>query len=201
MNLTKTAQSLEKNGYQVSVFSTLEEADRYLNQQIDSTTVGIGGSMTIEEMGSFQTLSDHNQVYWHWHPADGLTVDDTRKKAMNTAIYLSSVNAISEEGEIVNIDGAGNRLASTLYGHAKVYFIVGSNKICENLHQAIDRARNTASPLNAKRLNCKTPCAVKGDHCYDCSSEGRICNAMVIHYKKMMSCEMEVILVEESAGY
>ena len=155
MNLTKTAQSLEKNGYQVSVFSTLEEADRYLNQQIDSTTVGIGGSMTIEEMGSFKTLSDHNQVYWHWHPADGLTVDDTRKKAMNTAIYLSSVNAISEEGEIVNIDGAGNRLASTLYGHAKVYFIVGSNKICENLHQAIDRARNTASPLNAKRLNCK----------------------------------------------
>lgn len=201
MNLTKTAQSLEKNGYQVSVFSTLEEADRYLNQQIDSTTVGIGGSMTIEEMGSFKTLSDHNQVYWHWHPADGLTVDDTRKKAMNTAIYLSSVNAISEEGEIVNIDGAGNRLASTLYGHAKVYFIVGSNKICENLHQAIDRARNVAAPLNGKRLDCKTPCAVKGDHCYDCSSEGRICNAMVIHYEKMMSCEMEVILVEESAGY
>ena len=80
MNLTKTTQSLEKNGYKVSVFQTLEEADRYLNQQIDSTTVGLGGSMTIEEMGSFQTLSTHNEVYWHWHPADGLTAEDTRKK-------------------------------------------------------------------------------------------------------------------------
>ena len=106
MNLTKTTQSLEKNGYKVSVFQTLEEADRYLNQQIDSTTVGLGGSMTIEEMGSFQTLSTHNEVYWHWHPADGLTAEDTRKKAMDTAIYLSSVNAISEDGEMVNIDGA-----------------------------------------------------------------------------------------------
>ncbi len=75
--------------------------------------------MTIEEMGSFQTLSTHNEVYWHWHPADGLTAEDTRKKAMDTAIYLSSVNAISEDGEMVNIDGAGNRLASTLYGHEK----------------------------------------------------------------------------------
>ena len=201
MNLTKTTQSLEKNGYKVSVFQTLEEADRYLNQQFDSTTVGLGGSMTIEEMGSFQTLSTHNEVYWHWHPADGLTAEDTRKKAMDTAIYLSSVNAISEDGEMVNIDGAGNRLASTLYGHEKVYFIAGTNKIVENLHQAIDRARNVAAPLNGKRLDCKTPCAVKGNRCYDCNSEERICNAMVIHYKKMMSSEMEVILIEESAGY
>lgn len=201
MNLTKTVGSLEKNGYKVSVFSTLAEADRYLNQQIDHTTVGIGGSMTIEEMGSFKTLSEHNSVYWHWHPEDGLTVEDTRKKAMDTAVYLSSVNALSEDGELVNIDGAGNRLASTLYGHEKVYFIVGVNKICENLHQAIDRARNVASPLNAKRLDCETPCAINGDRCYDCHSNARICNAMVIHYKKMMSCEMEIILVEERTGF
>lgn len=201
MNLTKTVQSLEKNGYKVSVFATLADADRYLNQQIDNTTVGIGGSITIDTMGSFTTLSEHNQVYWHWYPVEGLTVDDTRKKAQDTAIYLSSVNAISEDGEMVNIDGAGNRLASTLYGHEKVYFIAGTNKIVENLHQAIDRARNVAAPLNGKRLDCKTPCAIKGDHCYDCNSEGRICNAMVIHYKKMMSSEMEVILIEEGAGY
>ena len=102
---------------------------------------------------------------------------------------------------MVNIDGAGNRLASTLYGHEKVYFIAGTNKIVENLHQAIDRARNVAAPLIGKRLDCKTPCAVKGNRCYDCNSEERICNAMVIHYKKMMSSEMEVILIEESAGY
>lgn len=200
MNLDKTVKSLRKLGYKVSVFSTLAEADRYLNEEIHGTTVGIGGSMTIEAMGSFKTLAEHNEVYWHWYPEEGLTQDDTRKKAAETAVYLSSVNALSEDGEMVNIDGAGNRLASTLYGHEKVYFVVGANKIAENLHQAIDRARNVASPLNAKRLDCKTPCA-KGDHCFDCQGETRICNAMVIHYRKMLSCEMEVVLIEESAGY
>ena len=201
MNLAKTVQSLKNNGYKVSVFPTLKEADRYLNEQIDHTTVGIGGSMTIEALGSFKTLSTHNQVYWHWYPEDGVTPDETRKKAMSAAIYLSSVNALSEDGEMVNIDGAGNRLASTLYGHEKVYLIAGANKICENLHKAIERAQNVAAPLNARRLHCKTPCAVEDGHCYDCRSEERICSAMVIHYRKMTSSDMEVILVEESAGY
>ena len=102
---------------------------------------------------------------------------------------------------MVNIDGKGNRISESLYGHEKVYFIIGANKVMPDLQQAIDRARNIAAPKNAQRLSCKTPCAVKADRCYDCSSPGRICNGMVIYFGKMTSCEMEVILIDEALGY
>lgn len=201
MNLEKTVTSLKKAGYSVSVFPDKAAADRYLNEVIDSRTVGIGGSMTIEEMGTFDTLSAHNQVFWHWHPAEGMTPDQARDAAAQTEIYLTSANAISEEGEIVNVDGYGNRLASSLCGHEKVYFIAGINKIAADLYRAVDRAKDIASPMNAKRLKCKTPCAVTGEQCFECSSPERICNAMVIHFRKMQSCEMEVVLIKENLGY
>lgn len=201
MDLNKTITALKRNGYQVSVFKNKEEAIQYLNQQIDQTSVGIGGSVTLQQLGAYEQLSAHNEVYWHWYETGGMSADDIRRAAAQTKLYLTSVNAISETGEMINIDGTGNRVASTLYGHEKVYFVAGTNKIEPSLAAAIDRARNTASPLNAKRLDCKTPCAVRGDRCYDCRSADRICNAMVIHYRKMNSCEMEVILIEENLGY
>lgn len=201
MDLNKTIAALKRNGYQVSVFENKEEAAGWLNQQIDQTSVGIGGSVTLQQMGIYESLSAHNQVAWHWYPEDGQTPDQVRQAAARAAVYLTSVNAISESGEMINIDGHGNRLASTLYGHEKVYFVAGINKIAPDLAAAAARARGVASPLNAQRLDCKTPCAVRGDRCYDCRSENRICNAMVIHYRKMTSCEMEVVLIKESLGY
>ena len=201
MDLNKTIAALKRNGYQVSAFKTKEEAIQYLNQQIDQTSVGVGGSITLQQLGTYEQLSTHNKVYWHWYNEEGVNPDDTRRAAAAAKLYLTSVNAISETGEMINIDGTGNRVASTLYGHEKVYFVAGTNKIEPSLAAAIERARNTASPLNAKRLDCKTPCAVRGDRCYDCRSADRICGAMVIHYRKMNSCEMEVILIEENLGY
>lgn len=201
MDLNKTITALKRNGYQVSVFKNKEEAIQYLNQQIDQTSVGIGGSVTLQQLGAYEQLSAHNEVYWHWYNEAGTDPDDTRRAAAAAKLYLTSVNAISETGEMINIDGTGNRVASTLYGHEKVYFVAGTNKIEPSLAAAIERARNTASPLNAKRLDCKTPCAVRGDRCYDCRSADRICGAMVIHYRKMNSSEMEVILIEENLGY
>lgn len=199
-NITKTAESLQKKGYLVSVFDTAATATEYLNQQIDGKSIGMGGSVTLQDMGLYGALSSHNTCHWHW-PKSGSSVPDVLKEAAIADIYLTSANAISENGEIVNIDGTGNRLASTLYGHEKVYFIIGANKITHDLQSAIDRARNVASPLNAKRLGRNTPCAVKGDKCYDCSSPERICNAMVIHFQKMGSCAMEVVLTNEDLGY
>lgn len=201
MDLNKTITSLKRNGYDVSVFKTGEEACRYLNQQIDGTTTGVGGSVTLQQLGICEQLSAHNEVCWHWGDAGGKSAEDIRRAAAAAKVYLTSVNAISEDGEMINIDGHGNRLASSLYGHEKVYFVAGVNKIAPDLASAVARARNTAAPLNAKRLDCKTPCAVRGDKCYDCRSAERICGAMVIHYRKMTSCEMEVILIEENLGY
>lgn len=200
MNIEKTIENLKRNGYQVSVFDTSAEAAAYLNQSIDGKSVGFGGSITLQDLGIYDMLAEHNACYWHW-PKSGKAVPDIVKAAAEADVYLTSVNALSENGEMVNIDGTGNRVASTLYGHEKVYFVLGVNKITEDLPSAIDRARNVASPLNAKRLGRKTPCAIKGDKCYDCDSPERICNGMVIHYKKMGSCDMEVVLVKEELGY
>lgn len=201
MNLTKTVEALQKKGYETAVFSTAEEAAAYLNRKIDQTTVGIGGSVTLDQMGVYQSLSEHNQVFWHWYPQGTLGRKELLRKAMDTEIYLTSANAISSDGEIVNIDGTGNRLAGTLFGHRKVYIVAGVNKIAENLHKAIERARNTAAPLNAARLECSTPCTAEGAGCFDCESPDRICNAMVIHFAKMGSCKMEVVIVEEDLGF
>ncbi len=200
MNIGKTIANLEKNGYMVSAFDTAAEAAQYLDQQIDGKSVGFGGSVTLQDMGIYDMLASHNQCHWHW-PKAGHAVPEVLREAAEADIYLTSVNAVSENGEMVNIDGTGNRVASTLYGHEKVYFVIGCNKIAPDLESAVDRARNIASPLNAKRLGRNTPCAVKGDKCYDCSSPERICNAMVVHFRKMGSCQMEVVLVNENLGY
>lgn len=115
--------------------------------------------------------------------------------------FFTSVNAIAETGEMVNIDGAGNRVAGSLFGHEKVYFIAGTNKIESTLEKAVYRARNVAAPMNAARHNFKTPCAVKQDKCYDCASPDRICCAEIIHLQKMRFIEMEVILINEPLGF
>ncbi|SFQ41322.1 Uncharacterised ACR, YkgG family COG1556 [Lachnospiraceae bacterium XBB1006] len=201
MEFKELQVSLEQKGYQVSEFENKEEAARYLNEQIDGKSVGFGGSVTLDEMGLYESLGTHNKVWWHWKGADGLTVPEIHKEAAVAQIYLSSVNGIAKTGEIVNIDGTGNRVASTIYGHEKVYFVVGENKIANTLEGAMERARNIAAPLNARRLNRKTPCAVKADHCYDCKSPERICKAASIFWGKPNSQEFEVVLIHEKLGY
>ena len=124
-----------------------------------------------------------------------------RLAATRSEIYISSVNAISESGEIVNIDRVGNRVAGISFGPEKVYFLVGINKITPDLDSAIYRARNVAAPLNAKRLKLKTPCAKKADKCYDCKSPDRICCNMSIFLHKPIGREYEVVLINEPLGY
>ena len=189
-------KNLEARGFSVSTFSTAAEAAAYLDSAIDGTTVGIGGSMTVQQMGLHEKLAAHNEVHWHW--TDG---PEARAKAAHADVYITSANGLTENGEIINIDGAGNRVASTLYGHKRVYFIIGRNKLAPTYDQALWRARNIAAPKNAQRLNCKTPCAVKGDRCYDCKSPGRICRGLVVLWEAMMGMEMEVVLVDEDLGY
>ena len=113
----------------------------------------------------------------------------------------SIINGIAETGEIINIDGAGNRVASAIYGHKKVWIVAGKNKLAPTYDEALWRARNIAAPKNAQRLHAKTPCAVKADHCYDCKSPGRICRALTVLWGAMMGSDMEVVLVNEDLGY
>lgn len=201
MTFDKLKSNLEKSGYTVSVFETAEKAACYLESAISGKTVAFGGSVTVRDMGLYERLRKNNTVFWHWKLEDGQTGKQVCAKARDAEIYISSVNGIAETGEIVNIDGNGNRVAETTYGHEKVYLIAGQNKIAADLHSAISRARNIASPLNAKRLSMKTPCAVKGDRCYDCKSTDRICRVLSVFLEKPNGCEYEVVLINENIGY
>lgn len=194
-------KNLEDKGYTVSCFDNSKDACEYLNSKIDGMTVGHGGSMTLAEMGVCQALATHNAVYGH---QTTMASDDREKiifEANNADIYLSSVNGLSEDGQIINIDGNCNRVASILYGHKKVYFIVGKNKLAPDYDSALFRARNIAAPLNAKRLKRNTPCAAKGDRCYDCNSTERICRALTVFYTKPRGQDYEVVLINEDLGY
>ena len=194
-DLITVAKNLEARGFEVTMFATAAEAAAYLDNVIDGTTVGIGGSMTVQELGLHDKLAAHNEVHWHW-----VGGPSERDVAIGTEVYLTSVNGLAETGELINIDGTGNRVAATLYGHKKVYFIVGRNKLAPTYDEALWRARNIAAPKNAQRLGRKTPCAINGDRCYDCKSPERICKGLVVHWGAMMGTKMEVVLVDEDLG-
>jgi len=201
MNKELLKKNFEGHRFKTSFFDTKEEAVEYLCGQIKNTTVGFGGSQTTAAMHlQEQLLKSGNKVYDHsLVPAD--RKEETRNLARNAEYYICSANGVSETGEMVNIDGRGNRVSATLYGPRKVFFIVGRNKVVPTLQDAIDRARNLASPPNCIRLHKNTPCAVKGDKCFDCNSPDRICNAVVLYLRPMSGMEEEVIFIDEVLGY
>ena len=201
MELYKLKSTLENKGYTANVFESAKEATAYLDSVIDGTSVGFGGSVTLEELGIYEKLALHNEVYWHQRIPEGKTHVELRNAANAASIYLSSVNGLAETGEIINIDGTCNRVAAIYYGHKKVYLIVGKNKIAPDYESALWRARNVAAPLNAQRLKRKTPCAVKADKCYDCSSPDRICCGLSVHWRAPMTGDIEIILINENLGY
>ena len=196
-DLMKAKENLEARGYAVRLFPDKESAAKYLNEVIDGTSVGFGGSMTLDQMGLFPSLGQHNTVFWHWkqNPADA------RASAANAAVYLSSVNALAETGEIVNIDGTGNRVASMIFGPKNVALIIGKNKFAETMDECMDRIKAVACARNAQRLGLSTPCAVAG-RCTDCFSKERICSVTtIIEAKPGAISEMHLILVDEVLGY
>ena len=195
-DFSKVEQALKDRGYAVNTFSTAQEAAAYLDRKIDGKTVGFGGSVTLQDMGLYELLSRHNTVIWHWKSKDPAA----RRDALMTQIYISSVNGLAQTGEMVNIDGSGNRVAATLFGHEKVYFVIGRNKLAPTYEEALWRARNIAGPKNARRLGLKTPCAVKADRCYDCKSPDRICRGLVTLWSPMLDMAAEVLLVDEDLG-
>lgn len=200
MDLHTLKENLEARGYAVACFGSAREAAAYLDAAIDGETVAIGGSITAREMGVAPLLATHNELIWHWEPREGMTAAEALTAARSATVYLTSCNAIAESGEIVNIDGTGNRVAATLYGPRRVYFLVGSNKITRDEESAVSRARNVAAPKNAARLGRKTPCVAAGK-CMNCRSPERICRALTVLWEAPRGAAYEVILIDEPLGY
>ena len=197
-DISKTIKNLNERGFDTAFFENGKHAVDYLAEQLRDESIGFGGSVTVEALGLYERLSENNRVFWHWKQKS----EETRKSAAAAEVYITSANAVAETGEIINIDGSGNRVANTLYGKKKVYIIIGTNKIAEDYDKALWRARNIASPLNARRLGRNTPC-VKGElKCYDCKSPERICKGLVVLWNKMNGTEkVEVIIIDEELGY
>lgn len=181
---------------------TAEEAVKKVSELIaDGSTVTWGGSMTIRDIGLPQALRDRGTL--------NLLDRDTKtnrdeiiniyEQAFTADVYLSSANAISEDGIIVNIDGNGNRVAAITWGPKMVIFVIGLNKVAQNVEAALARARSTAAPINAARFDIKTPCQIDGT-CHNCNSSDTICN--YVHFlRNSPKGRHKVVLVGENLGY
>ncbi len=196
--MEKLLKNLSFRGFIPHFFKTSQEAKEFLSAEITDTTVGMGGSITFAQLELFQLLSRRNKVYSHSNSKEV----DVLKNAALAKVYISGVNAISQDGEIVNIDGRGNRVSSAIWGanRERVYYVCGTNKIADGLQEAIFRAKNIAAPLNARRLNLNTPCALKADKCYKCNSPQKICRVLTV-LGAPTSAETHIVLIDENLGY
>ena len=198
MDIERLKKNLEGRGFTFKYFETGAEASDYLAEQMAGKTVGIGGSMTVETIGLYDKLLDKAaDVAWHWKTEP----NEAKERAAKAEVYVSSANGIAETGEIINIDGAGNRVASNLYGHGKVYIVAGVNKVCPDVESAFQRARNVAAPKNARRFGKNTPCVTGELKCYDCRSPERICRGVSMLMEPMMGMPIEVVIINEELGY
>lgn len=195
MNIESTIKNLELRGFTVKHFATGAEAADYLCSEIKNTEVGIGDSKTAEQLGLYEKLGENNTVYWHWKVPGA----ETLEKANAAPVYISSANAIAATGEILNIDGRGNRLAAQVFGDKRLFIVAGTNKICPDFHSALDRARNVAATQNNLRFDNNNPCRIDGK-CHDCRMPSRICNALLVHWGPMMGMTTQVILIDEELG-
>lgn len=199
----KAIEKLEAHDFKAIYVRNKEEAAGEVWKYVTPKQgVGVGGSVTIRELGILEKLeAQGNTLYNHWKP--GLTKENVleiRKLQMTSDLFISSVNAITLNGELVNIDGIGNRVNSINFGPGKVLLVAGYNKIVEDVQEAIKRIKNVAAPLNAKRLNIDVPCAKVGK-CVDCNSPSRICRVIVIHERKPSLTDILIILVGEEMGF
>lgn len=195
-------KALVKNNFDCEVFSTADEAKRFIIKKIGKNKkIGAGGTMTAIELGLFDALKkNNNKIYTH---NQDMSLEERRKiwiNALDSDFYIASPQAVTRDGKLIFIDGNGNRCASITWGPKELILIAGKNKIAKDQDDGLWRARNIAAIKNNIRLNRKNPCVVSGK-CEDCFSAERICNIVTILWKKPRLTKVTVILIDEELGY
>ena len=193
--IIKGLQSRNMTGYYA------EDKEAALKQALElieeNSTISMGGCMSAHEIGLVQALQEGNYQYLDrskMEPREGLLA------AYDSDVFLSSANAMTSDGILVNIDGNSNRVSCIAQGPKKVIFIVGMNKVCDDLDSAMKRARNVAAPINAQRFEVKTPCKETGK-CFDCKSPDTICCQFLITRYSRHTGRIHVILVNDNLGF
>jgi L-lactate utilization protein LutB len=198
----RTIKALKRNNFEaVFVPDSKSACEEVLKQIPDGATVGVGGSVTLTQVGLLDALENRN-IRLIWPMRQGKTPEeiiDLIRKSFSSDLFLSSTNAVTEDGKLYNVDATGNRVGAMFVGPKKTILICGVNKIVKDLEAAEKRVREWTAPQNAKRLGRKTPCVETG-LCADCSSPDRICNIYVALAKKPARVDVMVILVGESLG-
>ena len=201
--LSKTIiKNLQRRHIEGFYCETGEEAVKKVSELIaDGSSVTWGGTMTVRDLGIPEKLKSRGTL--EVLDRDLVTTDKEKQemylRAFSVDVYLTSANAISEDGVIVNIDGNGNRVAAITWGPKKVIFVIGMNKVAQTVETALARARSTASPINAARFDINTPCQLDGI-CHNCNSPQSICN--YVHFlRNSPRGRHTVVLVGETLGY
>ncbi len=195
-------RNFKRRNIEVSFFTCLKDACEKIQQLIPiSKTVGIGNSQTLKDMDISKILSSRgNKVFDKTLAQNKEDSIKLKKKALLSNWYISGTNAVSIEGHIVNIDHSGNRVAAMIYGPDNVIIVIGKNKICNTLDEAIQRAKNISAPLNAKRAGYNPPC-IKEKRCVDCKSKERVCFNLVIIEGQHDKNRMKLFVVDEDFGF
>jgi hypothetical protein len=201
--IERCLKNLKRNGFDAHLAPSAQAASRQVLSLVsDDETFGIGGSESVRTIGVVEELRIMGKtLYDHWQ--SDLSADELHALRLQQGrcdCFLCSANAISEEGEIVNVDGIGNRVAAMIFGPRKVVLVAGANKITPDLPTALKRVREVAAPMRAKSLGMETPCAESG-RCADCRAPQRICRVTAILHRPPMLTDITVVLVAQALGF
>ncbi|MFX1295940.1 MAG: lactate utilization protein [Promethearchaeota archaeon] len=205
VKINQVINSLKKNGIEGKYFDMSEEAMDWIIKNLpDGGIVGVGGSRTLFQIGLIDKLIQQNNITFINRWREGITPKEqmkTRYANFSANLFLTSTNAITLDGKLINIDGMGNRVACMIFGPRKVFFIVGRNKIVKDVQAGIERVRNIAAPKNAQRYNLQLPCTETGQ-CDEKNCYGpRICNFILIIERGFKVGRMTVLLINEDLGF
>lgn len=199
----RCVKNLKDHGFDALFFKTRAEAkDAILEMVAHHESFGFGGSDTTRSIGLVEALSDRGKtIHDHWIKEHNLEQDlDIRKRQMQADCFFTSANAIAVTGEVVNVDGVGNRTNAMCFGPKKVVVVAGMNKVRPTLETALARVREVAGPMRAKSLDMPTPCAKTGI-CNDCNVPQRICRITVIMHRRPALTDVSVVLIGEKLGF
>lgn len=199
-------KNLERNDFEVFIARNSAEARELVLKRILPGTkakkISYGDSLTVRSTGIFEDIKkDPNLEFIEVFPSDASPEEEAqlRRDALQSELFFSGTNAVTEGGQLVNLDSLGNRVAGITFGPKHVVIMVGRNKIVPSLDDAIDRIKNIAAPANARRKKKNTPCAKTGK-CEDCDSSDRICNIWTITEKSKPVGRIRIVIIDEDLG-
>jgi len=207
LKLESVKQNLENNHFEVFIAQNAKQAKEIAINDIipglDIKSVSWGGSMSFVATGLFYELKDNPDIKVLNTFDRSLSTEemmDLRRQSLMVDLFITGTNAVTEQGQLVNLDMMGNRVAAIMWGPKTVLLVIGRNKITSDLDEAMFRIKNYAAPVNTMNLDKKTPCAKTGV-CHDCDSPDRICNYWTIIEKSFVRKRIKIILVNEDLGF